>query len=91
MAVVLSSERFGKRLKALYSSWQDGANWGGATALAIVAGGAAEDIRYWKSSSLHLWLLGYEFTGKYQLLRPFDRPMSRRHRSRAGVSHTTSP
>jgi nucleosome binding factor SPN SPT16 subunit len=41
---------------------QEGASWGGATALAVAAGAAAEDIRYWKSSSLHLWLLGYEFT-----------------------------
>jgi nucleosome binding factor SPN SPT16 subunit len=44
--------------------WQEGSNWSGATALLVVAGAAAEDIRYWKSTSLHLWLLSYEFTGE---------------------------
>lgn len=37
--------------------------WGKATAIVAAAGSAAEDIRYWKSSSIYLWLLGYEFTG----------------------------
>ena len=41
-------------------------SWGNATALVAPAGAAAEDIRYWKSSSVYLWLLGYEFTGKRQ-------------------------
>jgi len=36
--------------------------WQGASALVVPAGEAQDDIRYWKSSSLYLWLLGYEFT-----------------------------
>lgn len=34
----------------------------------IPTGEAASDIRYWKSSSLFLWMLGYEFTGMYSAL-----------------------
>lgn len=39
--------------------------FGGATALAVTTGGRGEDdaIRYLKGVSLHLYLLGYEFTG----------------------------
>ena len=43
---------------------QEGDTWGGATAVAVPVGTASEDIRYSKSQSLHLWLLGYEFTGR---------------------------
>ena len=47
-------------------SQQDGGDhWGGTTAIVAPAGGAAESIRYSKSSSLYLWLLGYEFTGTF--------------------------
>lgn len=42
---------------------QEGTHWGGATAVAVVCGQAADGRRYLKSSSLHLWLLAYEFTG----------------------------
>lgn len=38
-------------------------NWQGTTAIVIPTGEAPGDIRYWKSSSLFLWMLGYEFTG----------------------------
>lgn len=34
-----------------------------ASALAVVAGSVTEAIAYTKTASLHLWLLGYEFTG----------------------------
>lgn len=64
MSVTLDVERFSRRLKALYASWREDGGWGNAKAVAIVTGTAAEAIRYLKSSSLHLWLLGYEFTGK---------------------------
>ena len=43
---------------------EGGDNWGGATAIVAPAGAAAEAIRYSKTSSLYLWMLGYEFTGK---------------------------
>ena len=38
-------------------------NWGGANALAVIAGGTTEDLRYLKSISLHNWLFGYELPG----------------------------
>jgi hypothetical protein len=37
--------------------------WDNNDALAIVVGGASDDLRYLKSISLHLWLFGYELTG----------------------------
>ena len=92
MAVALDTKRFGRRLKALYSSWQagfilitapfhgfvvksifnrfqvvlqeEGDSWSGVTSIIVPAGAASEAIRYSKTSSLYLWLLGYEFTGK---------------------------
>ena len=42
----------------------EGDNWGGASAIIVPAGAAVEGFRYSKTSSLFLWLLGYEFTGK---------------------------
>lgn len=42
---------------------QDGTYWNGATAVTVVVGTAPDGLRYCKSASLHLWLLGYEFTG----------------------------
>lgn len=42
---------------------QDGVIWSDATALAVAVGSVTEAITYTKSASLHLWLLGYEFTG----------------------------
>jgi nucleosome binding factor SPN SPT16 subunit len=43
---------------------EDGDNWGGASAIIVPAGSASEGFRYSKTSSLYLWLLGYEFTGE---------------------------
>lgn len=56
---------FGKRLAALQSSWKENAStmWGGATALLIATGASSDDLRYLKSLSVHLWLLGYELPG----------------------------
>lgn len=42
---------------------QEGGMWAEASALAVTAGAVTEAITYTKSASLHLWLLGYEFTG----------------------------
>jgi hypothetical protein len=55
-------------LKLICFSWlilmqEDPSSWANATAVVAAAGAAAEDIHYWKSSSVYLWLLGYEFTG----------------------------
>lgn len=30
--------------------------------MVLPTGAAVDDVRYWKSSSMYLWLLGYEFT-----------------------------
>jgi len=40
--------------------------WDNSNVLAIMAGSASEDLRYLKSVSLHLWLFGYEVTGRLQ-------------------------
>lgn len=42
---------------------QEGGLFADASALAVVAGSVTEAIAYTKTASLHLWLLGYEFTG----------------------------
>jgi hypothetical protein len=42
---------------------QDSELWQNASAIVVPTGEAPTDIRYWKSSSLFLWMLGYEFTG----------------------------
>ena len=36
--------------------------WKGADALVVDSGSANEEVLYSKSSALHIWLLGYEFT-----------------------------
>ncbi|EFN58683.1 hypothetical protein CHLNCDRAFT_140286 [Chlorella variabilis] len=41
---------------------QEGGLWPDASALAVAVGSVTEAITYTKSASLHLWLLGYEFT-----------------------------
>jgi hypothetical protein len=38
--------------------------WDGSNVLAVMAGSASDDLRYLKSVSLHIWLFGYEVTGK---------------------------
>ena len=38
--------------------------WDDINVLAVMAGSASEDLRYLKSVSLHLWLFGYEVTGR---------------------------
>eukprot|EP00249_Psilotum_nudum_P024634 c29245_g1_i1 orf=537-3725(+) len=59
----INLDTFGKRLKALYACWKEYKVelWGGAESLAIVTPPTSEDLRYLKSSALHIWMLGYEF------------------------------
>ncbi|KAF8086502.1 hypothetical protein N665_0623s0009 [Sinapis alba] len=51
------------RTRALYVHWNEhsASLWGSADALAVATPPASNDLRYLKSSALHIWLLGYEF------------------------------
>ncbi|KAI8027097.1 FACT complex subunit SPT16 [Camellia lanceoleosa] len=62
-AYSINLENFGKRLKMLYSHWNEYNNdlWGASEVLAIATPPPSEDLRYLKSSALNVWLLGYEF------------------------------
>ncbi|KAK9282890.1 hypothetical protein L1049_011115 [Liquidambar formosana] len=62
-AYTIDLVNFSKRLKALYSHWDEHRSdlWGASDALAIATPPASEDLRYLKSSALNIWLLGYEF------------------------------
>jgi nucleosome binding factor SPN SPT16 subunit len=59
----INLENFTKRLKMLYSHWNEynGDLWGASDALAIATPPTSEDLRYLKSSALNIWLLSYEF------------------------------
>ncbi|KAB1202090.1 FACT complex subunit SPT16 [Morella rubra] len=59
----INLENFSKRLKMLYSHWNehDTDLWGASDALSIATPPTSEDLRYLKSSALNIWLLGYEF------------------------------
>ncbi|KAL2513933.1 FACT complex subunit SPT16 [Forsythia ovata] len=54
---------FSQHLQALYTHWHQNKDelWGSANVLAIATPPPSEDLRYLKSSSLNIWLLGYEF------------------------------
>lgn len=54
---------FSTRLKAIYAHWGEHKSdlWSSSDVLAIGTPPASEDLRYLKSSALHIWLLGYEF------------------------------
>ncbi|KAK2076511.1 hypothetical protein QBZ16_001037 [Prototheca wickerhamii] len=62
MAVSINAETFARRFQTLLNEWKDGTGWNGASAFVVVTGQPTEELRYYVSSSLHLWLLGYEFT-----------------------------
>lgn len=47
-------------------STQEGQDWSGATAIAVAVGQPTDELRYYRSSSLHLWLLKYEFSGEWK-------------------------
>lgn len=59
----INLDNFSKRLKMLYSHWNKYKSdlWGDSDALAIATPPTSEDLRYLKSSALHVWLVGYEF------------------------------
>ena len=61
-------DAFGRRLRLLFDSWRksneesDGSGfWHGVHVWAVATPLPTEDMRYLKSSSLQIWLLGYEF------------------------------
>ena len=70
--VQINLELYGKRLKALNGNWKEYKKeiWGSADALAVVTPPASEDLRYLKSSALHIWLLGYEFPETVMVFTP---------------------
>ncbi|EXB67545.1 FACT complex subunit SPT16 [Morus notabilis] len=59
----INLENFSKRLITLYSHWNEHKSdlWGNSDVLAIATPPTSEDLRYLKSSALHVWLVGYEF------------------------------
>ncbi|XP_059648380.1 FACT complex subunit SPT16-like [Cornus florida] len=62
-AYTIDLDSFSRRLKALYTHWNDHKSelWGSSDVFAIATPPASEDLRYLKSSALNIWLLGYEF------------------------------
>ncbi|KAL3515894.1 hypothetical protein ACH5RR_022796 [Cinchona calisaya] len=62
-AYTINLENFSKRLKMLYSHWNEYNSdlWGGSQVLAVATPPPSEDLRYLKSSALNIWLVGYEF------------------------------
>ncbi|XP_029116735.1 FACT complex subunit SPT16 [Elaeis guineensis] len=62
-AYSINLENFSKRLKGFYTQWKEHRTdlWGSADAITIATPPPSEDLRYLKSSSLNIWLLGYEF------------------------------
>lgn len=59
----INLDNFSKRLKMLYSHWNQYNSdvWGDCSAIAIATPPVSEDLRYLKSSALNIWLVGYEF------------------------------
>jgi nucleosome binding factor SPN SPT16 subunit len=65
MEVVINAEQFALRLKKLHATFLANreTNWNGADVLCIPMGAnTEEDLNYSKSSALHLYLMGYEFS-----------------------------
>jgi nucleosome binding factor SPN SPT16 subunit len=64
-SVKLDAEKFWKRLKKVHGQWQTNkavGAWNNSDALCIVSGKTSEDIGgYAKVSSMHLYLLNFEF------------------------------
>lgn len=54
---------FARRLKEFYNHWNEHKSdlWSSSDSIAIATPPPSEDIRYLKSSALHVWLFGYEF------------------------------
>ncbi|KAI8820148.1 FACT complex subunit-domain-containing protein [Fimicolochytrium jonesii] len=65
MAIEIDVDTFQRRLGLLMQDWKasrGSPEWGDADALCVVVGAADDDLTFLKSSVLHSWLLGYEFT-----------------------------
>lgn len=62
-AYTINLEIFSKRLKMLYTHWNENKSdlWGGSVVFAVATPPPSEDLRYLKSSALNIWLIGYEF------------------------------
>ncbi|XP_057979324.1 FACT complex subunit SPT16-like [Malania oleifera] len=62
-AYAIDLDNFSKRMKALYSHWNENKSnlWASSDVLAVATPPASDDLRYLKSSALNIWLLGYEF------------------------------
>ncbi|KAK8968380.1 FACT complex subunit SPT16 [Platanthera guangdongensis] len=54
---------FARRLKEFYNHWNKHKSdlWSSSDSIVIATPPPSEDIRYLKSSALHVWLFGYEF------------------------------
>lgn len=67
MAVEIDAALCARRLKRLYDSWRSSPElFADCKAFAVARGPtpeAPEELRYFKSIALHLWLFGYEVPG----------------------------
>lgn len=71
MDVNINAEKFFQRLERLQTHWTTHKStvWGGSDAICIPLGGAVgSDMNYSKSSSMHLYLLGYEFPDSIMII-----------------------
>jgi len=58
-----------ERIKRLYDSWKSEKEvWNSADAVSFILGASDEEVVYTKSSSIQIWLFGYEFTQTIILL-----------------------
>lgn len=62
-AYTIDVGNFSNRLKVFYTHWREHKPdlWGASDSIAIATPPPSDDIRYLKSSALHIWLFGYEF------------------------------
>lgn len=62
-AYTIDVGNFGRRLKEFYTHWREHKSdlWSSSDSIVIATPPPSEDIRYLKSSALHVWLFGYEF------------------------------
>ena len=71
MDVNINAEKFFQRLERLQTHWttHKSTSWGGSDAICIPLGSAAgKEMNYSKSSSMHLYLLGYEFPDSIMII-----------------------
>ena len=71
MEVNINTEKFFQRLERLQTHWTTHKStvWGGSDAICIPLGSAAgKEMTYSKSSSTHLYLLGYEFPDSIMII-----------------------